>query len=146
MAKTLTVSEIFDLVQAAANKEERIALIRKHNSLALRDVLKGSLDDSIQWLLPTGAPPYRKDIKAPIGLSPSTLHRQSPRLRYFVVGGPGERLTPTKRERLFVEILESIDSRDAELLIAMKDKQLKKLFPCLTKILVTAVFPKLIVK
>jgi hypothetical protein len=146
MAKILTVSEILDLVQGAATKDERVALIKKHNCLALRDVLKGGLDDSITWILPTGSPPYKKDDKSPVGLHPSTLHRQSPRLRYFIAGGPGERLTPAKRERLFVEVLESIDPRDAELLIAMKDKQLKRLFPCLTKNLVKAVFPNLIVK
>lgn len=146
MAKVLLIAEILDMVQGASTKEERIELIKKHNCLALRDVLKGGLDDSITWILPTGTPPYKKDDKSPSGLHPSTLHRQSPRLRYFITGGPGERLTPSKRERLFIEILESIDPRDAELLIAMKDKQLKKLYPCLTKPLVKAVFPNLIVK
>lgn len=146
MAKVLLIAEILDMIQGASTKEERIELIKKHNCLALRDVLKGGLDDSITWILPSGAPPYKKDDKSPAGLHPSTLHRQSPRLRYFITGGPGERLTPSKRERLFVEILESIDPRDAELLIAMKDKQLKKLYPCLTKPLVKAVFPNLIVK
>lgn len=146
MSKILTISEILQQVQNASSKEERIALIKKYNCLALRDVLKGGLDDSITWILPSGTPPYRVDDKSPIGLHPSTLHRQSPRLRYFIAGGPGERLTPTKREKLFIEILESIDPKDAELLIAMKDKQLKKLYPCLTKPLVKAVFPNLIVK
>ena len=146
MAKVLTIHEILTMVQNAPNKEARVELIKKHNCLALRDVLKGGLDDSITWILPTGSPPYKKDDKSPVGLHPSTLHRQSPRLRYFIAGGPGERLTPAKRERLFIEVLESIDPRDAELLIAMKDKQLKKLFPCLTKNLVKAVFPNLIVK
>lgn len=146
MAKILTISEILQLVQDAPGKDERIALIKKHNCLALRDVLKGGLDDSITWILPTGTPPYRKDDKSPVGLHPSTLHRQSPRLRYFITGGLGERLTPAKREKLFIEILESIDPRDAELLIAMKDKQLKRLYPCLTKNLVKSVFPNLIVK
>lgn len=146
MAKILTISEILQLVQDAPTRDERMALIKKHNCLALRDVLKGGLDDSITWILPTGTPPYRKDTKSPTGLHPSTLHRQSPRLRYFITGGPGERLTPAKREKLFIEILESVDPKDAELLIAMKDKQLKKLYSCLTKSLVKAVFPNLIVK
>jgi hypothetical protein len=146
MAKVLTIHEILTLVQDAPNKEARIALIKQHNCLALRDVLKGGLDDSITWILPPGAPPYRKESDQPVGLSPSTLHRQSPRLRYFIAGGPGERLTPAKREKLFIEILESIHPTDAELLIAMKAKQLKKLYPCLTKLLVKAVFPNLIVK
>lgn len=146
MAKILTIHEILTLVQAAPNKEARVELIKKHNCLALRDVLKGGLDDSITWILPPGAPPYRKDKEQPVGLSYSTLHKQSPRLRYFIAGGPGERLAAAKREKLFIEILESVHPTEAELLIAMKDKQLKKLYPCLTKLLVKAVFPNLIVK
>lgn len=145
MAKLLMVSEILKMVQDAPTKEARIELIKKHNCLALRDVLKGGLDDSIQWILPAGTPPYKAD-KSPQGLSPSNLHRQSPRLRYFIAGGPGERLSPAKREKLFIELLESIDKSDAELLVAMKDKQLKKLYPCLTKPLIKSVFPNLIVK
>ena len=146
MAKVLTIHEILTMVQNAPNKEARVELIKKHNCLALRDVLKGGLDDSITWILPPGAPPYRKDKQQPVGLSPSTLHKQSPRLRYFIAGGPGERLVAAKREKLFIEILESVHPTEAELLIAMKDKQLKKLYPCLTKPLVKAVFPNLIVK
>ena len=146
MAKVLTIHEILTMVQNAPNKEARVELIKKHNCLALRDVLKGGLDDSITWILPSGAPPYRKDKGQPVGLSHSTLHKQSPRLRYFIAGGPGERLVAAKREKLFIEILESVHPTEAELLIAMKDKQLKKLYPCLTKLLVKAVFPNLIVK
>lgn len=146
MAKLLLISEILSMVQAAATKAERIELIKKHNCLALRDVLKGGLDESLTWILPKGTPPYRTEDGQPKGLSPSTLHKQSPRLRYFVAGGPGERLTPAKRERIFINVLESVHPDEAKLLIAMKDRQLKKLYPCLTKSLVEAVFPNLIVK
>ena len=146
MAKLLLISEILGMVQAASTRAERIELLKKHNCLALRDILKGGLDESLVWILPKGEPPYKKDEKQPIGLSPSTLQKQSPRLRYFVAGGPGERLTSSRRERIFINVLESIHPREAELLIAVKDRQLKKLYPCLTKQLVEAVFPNLIVK
>lgn len=145
MAKVLTLNEILTLIENAKSKEEKLKLIEKHNSLALRDILKGSLDDSIQWILPPGTPPHKVD-EAPTGLHPSTLFQISPRLRYFVAGGPGERLNPARREKLFIEMLESIDPKDGEILVAMKDKQLKKLFPSLTKNLVKSAFPNLIVK
>ena len=146
MAKLLLISEILQMVQDAPNKEARIELIKKHNCLALRDVLKGGLDDSIAWIIPAGEPPFRKNDNKIKGITYSTLHRQSPRLRYFIAGGPGEKLQQAKRERLFIELLESVHIDEANLLIAMKDKQLKKLYPCLTKLLVKAVFPNLIVK
>lgn len=146
MAKLLLISEILQLIQDAKTKDQRIELIKKHNSLALRDVLKGGLDDAITWILPAGTPPYRQQESKIAGMTYSTLQRQSPRLRYFIAGGPGEKLQPAKREKLFIELLESVHISEAELIIAMKDKQLKKLYPCLTKPLVAAVFPNLIEK
>lgn len=146
MAKVLLISEMLSEIQKAPNKQAKIDLIKKHNCLALRDVLKGALDDSITWILPEGAPPLRKEGNEPKGLSYTTLQRNSPRLRYFISGGPGERLTPARREKLFIDLLQSIHPDDAEVIVAMKDKQLKKLYPSITKALVKSVFPNLIVK
>ena len=145
MSKMLSISEIFTIIENAKTNKEKSELILKHNCLALRDILKGSLDDSIEWSIPTGSPPYKKDSLAP-DLTISNLHRQSSKLRYFVKGGPGDKMNIAKRELMFINILESIHTPDAEILIAMKDKQLNKLFPSLTKKLVKSVFPKLIVK
>ncbi len=135
------------MVQDAKTKDERLELIKKHNCLALRDILKGGLDDSITWIIPLGSPPFKRPEKeTPIGLTPSNLHRSSSKLRYFIAGGPGEKLQPTRREKLFIDLLESIHVREADLVIAMKDKQLKKLYPCLTKQLIKSAYQTLIVK
>jgi hypothetical protein len=45
------------------------------------------------------------------------------------------------KERRFVGILELLHARDAEILIAMKDKSLSKMYPKLTASLAKKAFP-----
>lgn len=145
MAKLLTIPEILDMVEKAETPDAKKFVLLQQNCLALRDVLKGSFDDAVTFILPEGKPPYRRQEVA-VGLTFSNLRKQTTKLRYFVQGGPGERLMPSKREKLFIDILESIHPTESELLIAMKDKQLQKLYPSLTKDLVKSVWPRLIEK
>ena len=63
MAKKLLVSEVLDLVAKAETKKEKIAVLREHNSLELRDILKGAFDDSIEFILPKGVPPINEEEK-----------------------------------------------------------------------------------
>ena len=61
---------------------------------------------------------------------------------YLFVEGGNPNLKPNRREYLFIELLESIHPKEAELLLQVKDKKLK----CngLTYNLVKETFPKLI--
>ena len=139
--KNLTIHEILTRVGTRKTKEERIAVLKEYNCLALRDILKGGFDDEIQFLLPEGEPPYEP---APERNPPSTLHKMSKKFRYFAVGGPGERLPKARVEKMFIQVLEAIDPRDAQLVIAMKDKNLD--YRGLNKKLVSETFPGLISK
>jgi hypothetical protein len=70
----------------------------------------------------------------------------SKQFRYFAVGGPGERLPRMRVEQMLIRMLEVIDPKDAELVIAVKDKKLTGRYRGLTKKLVQETFPTLIVK
>lgn len=141
--KNLTLHEILTRVGTRQTKEERIEELKKNNCLALRDVLKGGFDDSIEFILPEGAPPYEPaEERNP----PSNLHKMSKQFRYFAVGGPGERLPRMRVEQMLIRMLEVIDPKDAELVIAVKDKKLTGRYRGLTKKLVQETFPTLIVK
>ena len=141
--KNLTIHEILTRVSTRQTKEERIEVLKEHNCLALRDVLKGGFDDTIQFILPEGEPPYEP---APEMNPPSSLYKMSKQFRYFAVGGPGERLPRARVEQMFIRVLESIHPKDAELVIAVKDKQLAGKYRGLSKKLVEETFPTLIVK
>jgi hypothetical protein len=69
------------------------------------------------------------------------LYAELRRLYLFIEGG-NPSLTKVKREYLFIQLLESIDKQDAELLVAVKDKKLP--YKGLTASVVKKAFPGLL--
>lgn len=138
---TLFLHEIFEQIEKASAKKDKIDLLNKHDSLALKNILKGTFDDAIEWILPPGAPPY---TPAEAHSAPSNLIKQYDQFKYFVKRGPGEKLNQIKREMMFIRLIESIHPRDAELVLSMVAK--KSPAKGLTKTLVKEVFPGLISK
>ena len=106
---------------------------------AFKDILRGMFDDTLEFLLPEGKPPYTPNIPESV---PSTLLKKHRDFGYFVKGGPGRDLPAYKRERMFIELLESVHPDDALLVLAMVGK--KPPFKGLTKKLVKEAFPNLI--
>jgi hypothetical protein len=140
----LMVHEVLEKAAEASSRKEKVAILQQYNTLALRDILKGSFDDSIQFILPEGTPPYRED-DAPYGYTMSSLQQQTKKFRYFIKGGPGENLPAVKRERMFIEILESVHKGEAQLVLLMKDKKMNGVYKGITKKLVQEVWPRLII-
>lgn len=143
MARKL-VSEILELVAATDSKKQKIEILRKHNSLELRDVLKGAFDDSVEFILPKGKPPIDEDEKKKY--DKSLLKNETKKFRYFVKGGPGEQVNALRREKMFIDILYRIDNKEVPLICFMKDKELDGVYKGLTKKLVQEAFPGLIFK
>jgi hypothetical protein len=141
MAKKL-ISEVFEYAAKLKTKEEKKKFLLANSSLPLRDIIKGGFDESIKFNIPDGTPPYTKD-DAPIGHQPSTLYNQTRKFKYFVKGGIGDRILPARREKMFIDLLESIHSNEADLVIAMKDKKLKGKYSGITKKLCAETFPSL---
>jgi hypothetical protein len=135
------IYEVLELVEKATKKEEKIQILKSNESWALKDVLRATYDDSIQFLLPSGAPPYTASQEGSI---PSTLLKQNTQFKFFVKGGAGEKMLPIKRERIFINILEAVHPKDAELLVKMINKE--SLGKTITKKLVQEAFPGLIIK
>lgn len=139
-AKRLEVFEIFDKVANAKTKKERIDILKQNAIMPVKDVLRGTFDNSIVWNLPGGEPPYTPNKPES---TPSTLLRQHRFFKYFVKGlRESENLNKIRREKMFIEILESVHPRDAEILLCMINK--KQPVKGLTKKLVQEVFPDLI--
>ena len=142
MAHTITkeVFEILNEFSEAKNKAGRLEVLRKYSHVAaLTDVLRGTFDDSLQFTLPEGTPPYTPNKPESV---PSTLRKQHKQFGYFVKGGPGDRLQKFKVENLFIRLLESIHHKDAEIVLSMVAK--KSPVKYLTKKLVQEAFPNLI--
>jgi hypothetical protein len=143
MAKQLLISEVLELVSKTDSRKEKIKILRDHNTLALRDVLKGALDDSVEFILPEGQPPIDEEEKEKY--DKVKLVSETKKFRYFVKGGPGEQVNRVRREKMFIDILYRIDNKEVPMLCAMKDKKIGELYKGLTKKLVQEAFPGLII-
>ena len=81
----LLLSEILRKVSNAKTKAEKIALLQKHNTNALRQVLIINFDDSVISMLPEGDVPYTPN-DAPIGTDHTRLESEYKGLYRFVKG------------------------------------------------------------
>ena len=115
--------------------------MKYQNVAALTDVLRGTFDDTLQFILPEGTPPYTPNRPES---TPSSLLRLHKEFGYYVKGGPGKDMQAFRRELKFMRLLESIHPKDAEIVLSMVAK--KSPVKYLTKKLVQETFPKLIQK
>ena len=130
--------EILIKVNNAKDKPKKIEVLRENDSVPLRQVLKGAFDPKIKWDLPEGTPPYKVN-DAPAGTEHTTLHTESRRLWHFVEGAD-KKLSKSKKEIMFIQMLEGLHADDAKLLIAVKEKELNKMYKGLTDAVVKDAF------
>lgn len=135
------IFEIFKDIKQCKNRNEVLEVLQANkDSMPLKDILRGMFDDSIQWNLPEGEPPYTPNKPESV---PSTLRKRHLDFKFFVSGlRSSENLTPMKREKMFISLLESIHPEDAKIVLKMKDK--KSPTKGLTKTVVKEAFPNLI--
>lgn len=132
------VFEVIEEVNKKRKKEDKIKILKENESWALKDIIRGSMDSTIAWNLPAGAPPY---TAAPEHSHPANLLRENVKFKYFVKGGPGDQMPAFKRENLFIGILEGVHPEDAQLVIGMINKEPPK---GLTRPMVKEAFPGLL--
>ena len=130
--------EILTKVNNAKDKPAKIAVLKKHDSVPLRQVLKGAFDPNIIWDLPEGTPPFNRN-DAPAGTEHTTLHQEARKLWHFVKGAD-ENLKKAKKEMMFIQLLEGLQEDDADLMIAVKEKSLNKRYKGLTDAVVKEAF------
>jgi hypothetical protein len=134
------VFEIFDEFEQQTSKAKRKEVLLKYADVpAFKDILRGTFDDSLQFLLPEGKPPFTPNREESV---PSTLLKKHKEFGYFVKGGPGDNMPAYKRENMFIRLLEAIHPADAELVLSMVNKQPPVKY--LTKKLTEETFPNLI--
>ena len=138
--KNMRVDDILDRVSSAKTRKEKIEVLQTYNNRGLRDVLKGAFDDTIQFNLPEGEPPYEKGSEKTYA---TTLMKQSKKFSYFVKT-ESKPTAGAKVETIFIKMLESLHPNEAQIVVWMKDKDLSGKYKGLTKKLVTDAFPGLI--
>jgi hypothetical protein len=134
----LSLSEIINKAAELKSNKEKVDFLRSKSSVPLQTVLKYTYDKSVEFLIPSTPPPWKKNSY--VGVE-GMLYKETRRLRIFIKGGGYDNLNQIKRENLFISLLEDIDNNDAELLCKMIAQ---KPFKGLPRSVVQEAFPDLI--
>ena len=123
-----TVAEVLDAVHKQKTKAKKIDVLREYDSKALRYCLIWNYDESLKSAIPEGDVPYEPN-PSPTIESQSKLASEYKTLYNFIEGGNYE-LTNTRREVLFIQLLEALNPGEAEVLCLAKDKKLGRKYRC----------------
>ena len=134
----LGLAEILKKASDFEKKQEKIEWLHRNDSPALRAILKYAYDPKVKFILPDGAPPYKQNQLPDLQ---SVLYSELRKLYLFIEGG-NPNLKQTRREYLFIQLLENLDKEDAELIVAVKDKKIP--YKGITKKFVEEVYPGLL--
>lgn len=117
--------EIFDAFEECKTKKERMEVIEKNLSQTLVDVFKLTYHPQFQWKIKEMPDNYKVPTDMLPGITHDSLAHQLRRLYIFQVGNStAESLTEKRRNELFIQMLESIEPREAEILLGIFQKDL----------------------
>jgi hypothetical protein len=117
------MANIIAKIEAQPTLEKQVEFLQYHSSYALKIVLGYGMDPGVKWLLPVGNPPYRALEES--ADQEGRFYIECKKLIYFVDSDEGRNIKPLKREQLFIQVLESVDPRDAKLLLRMKARDIR---------------------
>lgn len=135
--QTKLLFEIFEKFKEAKSDSERQAILLSHNCYELKTALMINYHPAIQFDLPEGTPPFQKDNGDP----DHSLARTASVLRDFPQLLKSNRTKNQEQKELkFISLLESVNEKEAEILILLKEKKLHDKYPTLTIQLVRQIF------
>ena len=134
----LLYHEVLTKVNNAKDKTKKVEVLKQYNTPGLRRIIKGSFDPKIKWDLPEGIPPYIAN-EAPEGTEHSRLENESKKFWHFVEGADMS-ISKTRKETMFIQILEALHKGEAEVVIQMKDKELHRHYKGLSAAVVKEAF------
>ena len=135
----LLLHEVLQKVSNAKTKAQKIKLLQEFNTPALRQILIANFDESVVSMLPPGDVPFTKN-DAPEDTEHTKLVHEYRKLYLFFKGGAN--ISQTRRETLFIQLLEGLHEGEAEVLCLMKDRKIGKRWK-ITKQCVEEAFPQI---
>ena len=135
---TLLFSEVLDKVHKAKTKSEKVAILIINDNSSLRMVLKASFDPKIEWVIPEGEVPYKKN-DAPMGTEHTMLQAEAKKLWHFIKDADKD-TQQAQKEKMFIQMCEGLHESEAQLLCDAKDKKLHQVYKGLSKDVVREAF------
>jgi len=133
------ISEILRKVNNAKTKAEKKELLLKYNTQTLRSLFIWNFDETVKSMLPEGEVPFKPN-PAPEGTDHILLQNEGKKFFYFVKGG-ADHIKQSKREEIFIGMLESLHPDEAEIICLVKDKKLQSKYTRISKTLIQETFP-----
>ena len=132
------VHEILAEVSKQRTAAKKVEVLQKYRNDGLTSILIWNFDESVVSLLPDGEVPFNKN-EVPIGTDHTSLRKEWKNLYHFVKGG-NDSLSKTRRETMFIQMLEGLHPDEAEIICLVKDRALTSKYK-LTQENVSAAYP-----
>ena len=116
------IHEVLELVSKQRTKAKKIDLLREYRDDALTAILIWNFDETVKSAMPEGQVPFKSN-DVPVGTDHTSLRREWRQLYHFVKGGNSS-LSGLRRETMFIQMLEGLHPKEAEIVCLTKDKRL----------------------
>lgn len=117
------IYEIFDEFEAAKNKKERMVVIQNNLSATLVKILELTFHPNYKWKVKELPENYKVPSDMLPGITYDNMNSQLRRLYLFLEGNTtAEQLTEQRRNELLIQMLESIEPREAEVILGILQK------------------------
>ena len=136
------IHEIFELVSEQRTKAKRVEILKEYRDDSVTAVLIWNFDDRVKSAIPDGQVPYEPN-DVPVGTDHTSLRREWKTLYHFIKGG-NDTLSSLRRESMFIQLLEGLHPKEAEIICLIKDKELESVYPKITLDIVKEAFPDIV--
>ena len=141
LPKDADAYEILCQAEIVAQESEDLAAqglrVFSERNGAVKQIIQWVFDDNINSTLPKGKTPYNRDEAPASDLAQTSLRFEFRQFKYFVT----EEVPQTRRETMWIEMLEGMHPKEAQMIDLIKDK--KNPFPNLTKEIASEAFPEI---
>ena len=136
------IHEIFELVSEQRTKAKRVEILKEYRDDSVTAVLIWNFDERVQSAVPDGQVPFSPN-DVPVGTDHTSLRREWKTLYHFIMGG-NPTLSGLRRESMFIQLLEGLHPKEAEIICLVKDKNLKSEYPKITLDVVKEAYPDIV--
>ncbi len=116
------IHEVLELVSKQRTKAKKVDVLREYRDDSLTAILIWNFDETVESAIPPGDVPFKSN-DVPVGTDHTSLRREWRQLYHFVKGGNSS-LSSLRRETMFIQMLEGLHPKEAEIVCLTKDKRL----------------------
>lgn len=132
------VPAIFKEISEAKTHLEKVKILKNNRNPMVDLLMELTFSKNIKINLPEGKPPYLKTGEADL-YNATLLYANRKQIELFI-NDNSTHIPQIKREQLFIDLLENLDIKEADLLCEIKDKELTS-YPGITKKVISKVYP-----